>query len=155
MISPTPKSTSDLGKFNLCYKPLTGSNKIYKPGKVYNKIRVPFREIKLSPTIDGANNKIHNTPVLLYDTSGPYSDPMAAIDISKGLDELRRPWLIERNDVDILEKTSSFYRLNRVADKALDEIRFPHPRKPLRARPGRTRLSSALQWLTSWKIGPT
>src|SRR5437016_8671270 len=63
---------------------LPGSRKIYLSG-------VPFREVPLSGG---------EPPVRLYDTSGPYTDDAAAIDISKGLKALRRDWILPRGDVE-------------------------------------------------------
>ena len=137
MISPTQTDPIGFGTINLSYKSLKGSSKVYRHGKIHPEIRVPFREIKLSATLDSAHNALPNDPVTVYDTSGPYSDPNVTIDISKGLTELRRPWILQRGDVDGLPKATSRYRQSRVADRALDGIRFPHPRKPLRAKPGR------------------
>jgi phosphomethylpyrimidine synthase len=137
MISPHSKDQVNLGKFNLSYSPLKGSTKIYKSGKIHTEICVPFREIRLSATIDGTNKAIPNEPVTVYDTSGPYTDPDVTIDITKGLDEVRRPWILKRNDVDGLEQASSFYRQKRIVDKTLAGIRFPNPRKPLRAKAGK------------------
>src|SRR3989338_5764993 len=137
MISPTQTDPTGLDKVNLSYNPLKGSSKIYRPGKIHADIRVPFREIKLSATMDNANNAIPNGPVTVYDTSGPYSDPNVTIDISKGLDELRRPWILKRGDAEGLSNATSHYRQSRVADRTLDGIRFPNSRKPLRAKPGK------------------
>ncbi|MGM0922609.1 MAG: phosphomethylpyrimidine synthase ThiC [Bacillota bacterium] len=71
-------------------KQFDGSKKMYKTGS-REDIRVPFREIELSQD---------NEPVLVYDTSGPYTDQAAAIDIKKGLPEVRRSWIFERDDVE-------------------------------------------------------
>ena len=101
MISPIPKNKIDGNQFKISYKPLKGSTKIYKSGQLHKDLKVPFREIQLSPTINSENKEIPNDPVILYDTSGPYTDTGVHIDISKGLDELRAPWIKQRGDVDI------------------------------------------------------
>jgi len=77
-----------------------------------------------------------NAPLLVYDTSGPYTDPAVAIDVRRGLGPLRRPWILERGDVVELPTVSSEYGRRRAADPRLDGLRFAHPRRPLRARPG-------------------
>lgn len=74
-------------------KPLPGSHKIFIKGS-RSDIRVPFREISLSPTkTSGADEE--NPPLLVYDTSGPYTDPNAEIDLRRGLPDLRRDWIEE------------------------------------------------------------
>jgi len=78
-----------------------GSKKVYVEGSRPD-IRVPMREIALSPT-NGSFGKEENRPVRVYDTSGPYTDPNVSIDIRKGLPPLRRKWVLERNDVEEYE----------------------------------------------------
>jgi len=91
-------------------------------------LRVPMREIPLSGG---------EPPARLYDTSGPYTDPDAHVDIKQGLPPLRRAWILERGDVDELPGPSSAYRRERESDPALGGVRFASVRPPLRARPGR------------------
>lgn len=120
----------------LSYEPLPGSKKIYKSGKVHADIRVPFRQIDLSPT-KGPNNVVEqNAPVVVYDTSGPYTDPSVKVDITQGLSELRNDWIVGRGDVEELNESTSHYRKEREADINLLPIRFPRQRKPLRAKSG-------------------
>ena len=69
--------------------PLPASNKTYKPGKQYPDIRVPVREIHLHPTAD-------EEPVMVYDCSGPYTDPDFKTDIGQGLPRLREAWIEAR-----------------------------------------------------------
>ncbi len=71
--------------------PLPASTKVYKPGRIHPDIRVPMREIAVHPTAGEPN-------VIVYDASGPYSDPLAAIDIAKGLPRIREDWLDRRAD---------------------------------------------------------
>ena len=75
-----------------------GSKKVYEQGS-RTDIRVPMREISLSPT-EGYSGKEENQPVRVYDTSGPYTDPNVEIDIQKGLGKIRKAWILERNDVE-------------------------------------------------------
>ena len=75
-------------------EPLPGSRKVYVSGP--GAIRVPFREIALTPTRGWRGDTEMNPPVRLYDTSGPYTDPVADIDLNRGLPELRRPWILAR-----------------------------------------------------------
>ena len=76
--------------------PLPSSRKIHVEGSRAD-IRVPMREIAQSdtPASFGAEK---NPPIVVYDTSGPYTDPAATIDIRKGLPALRAPWIAERDD---------------------------------------------------------
>jgi phosphomethylpyrimidine synthase len=96
-----------------------------------------MREISLSPTRT-ANGGLPspNPSVTVYDTSGPYTDPGAAIDARTGLSSIRRPWVLGRNDVEELSRVSSEYGRLRAADPKLAHLRFQHVRKPLRAKPG-------------------
>lgn len=121
-------------KLTLAYEPLTGSEKVYKQGSTPD-IQVPFRKINLSPTqID--NKTVPNAPLEVYDTSGPYTDPKASIDLTKGLPELRRQWILGRQDVEALPGHSSDYRVERLIDPKLDSIRYPNIRNPLKAKSG-------------------
>ncbi len=118
-----------------CLKPFPASRKIHVAGKLPG-VQVPFREISLSPTRDFAGNLTANEPVVLYDTSGPYTDPAVTIDVAKGLQPLRQDWILGRGDVEELPGATSLYRKLRERDQDLDAIRFHADRKPLRARVG-------------------
>jgi len=136
-IKPDTKIDQNIIKpsdFNLSYKPLPGSKKIYKPGKLNADIRVPFREIKQSPSVTTENIKVQNPSLQIYDTSGPFSDTTVTIDISKGLWPLRRPWILKRNDVEELATSTSHYRQEREINAELSAIRFSIIKKPLRAK---------------------
>ncbi|MEF8700338.1 MAG: phosphomethylpyrimidine synthase ThiC [Candidatus Accumulibacter sp. UW26] len=114
---------------------LPNSRKIYVPGSRPD-IRVPMREITQADT-DTAFGGEKNPPIYVYDCSGPYSDPQAAIDIRQGLPALRAQWIGERGDSEPLPALSSDFGRRRAADAALDELRFPGlQRRPLRARAG-------------------
>src|SRR4051812_30222296 len=78
------------------------SKKVYIQGSRPD-IRVPMREITLSPTTGRNGEEVPNEPVRVYDTSGPYTDPNVETDIRKGLPALRRPWILERGDVEEYE----------------------------------------------------
>ncbi|GAC1618565.1 MAG: phosphomethylpyrimidine synthase ThiC [Vulcanimicrobiaceae bacterium] len=101
------------------------TRKIYVPGSDPS-IRVPMREISLT------NGESH----VVYDTSGPYTDPDVATDVRRGLAPLRAAWISGRNDTVELDHASSIYRLGREAMPELDAIRFSDRRKPRRAKPG-------------------
>src|SRR5690606_28506839 len=116
-------------------RPIPGSRKIHVPGSRPD-LRVPMREIVLSdtPRVFGAEE---NAPFTVYDTSGPYTDPAARIDLTAGLAPLRAEWIAERGDSEQLPAPSSAFGRGRASDAALDPVRFPAIRPPRRALPGR------------------
>ncbi|MAA64144.1 MAG: phosphomethylpyrimidine synthase ThiC [Alteromonadaceae bacterium] len=114
--------------------PLAGSNKIYVTGSRPD-IRVPMREIHLSAT-QTAKGPEQNPSVVVYDTSGPYTDPQADIDLRRGLKPVRHAWIDERRDTEQLAGYTSAFTRRRLNDPALDVLRFDDKRRPLRARPG-------------------
>ena len=116
--------------------PFPASRKVYVQGTQAG-VRVPMREISLTAT-KSMNGGIPtpNEPITIYDTSGPYTDSDVTIDAQAGLAPYRRNWVIGRNDVVELPDISSQYGRARAADPKLDELRFQHIRKPLRAKPG-------------------
>ncbi|WP_296056303.1 phosphomethylpyrimidine synthase ThiC [uncultured Amphritea sp.] len=115
-------------------QPFPNSRKVYVEGSRAD-IRVPMREISLADTpTDMGGEK--NDPLYVYDTSGPYTDPEANIDVRKGLEPLRAGWIEERGDTEHLNGLSSEYGRAREQDLRLDHLRFELTRKPLRAKPG-------------------
>ncbi|WP_293268078.1 phosphomethylpyrimidine synthase ThiC [Neptunomonas sp.] len=115
-------------------QPFPQSRKVYIEGSRPD-IRVPMREISLDDTPTGMGGE-KNDPLYVYDTSGPYTDPEANIDVRKGLDALRAGWIDERNDTEQLTALSSEYGRAREVDLRLDELRFELTRKPSRAKAG-------------------
>jgi phosphomethylpyrimidine synthase len=115
-------------------RPIAGSRKIYVEGSRAG-VRVPMREIGQAdtPASFGAQK---NPPITVYDTSGPYTDPEAHIDLLRGLSPLRDPWITARDDTDLLEGPSSSYGRARQHDPKLAHLRFEHLRAPRRARAG-------------------
>ncbi|GHB25723.1 phosphomethylpyrimidine synthase ThiC [Salinicola rhizosphaerae] len=129
----SPQFLSDTARVDsAAIAPLPASTKIYVEGSRPD-IRVPMREIALSPTQtkDGLEA---NAPLTVYDTSGPYTDPDAEIDIRLGLPALRRAWIDERDDTEWLDGPSSHYGRLRAEDLRLDPLRFSLKRTPRRAR---------------------
>ncbi|WP_343687697.1 phosphomethylpyrimidine synthase ThiC [Chryseobacterium gleum] len=116
--------------------PFPNSKKIYVEGKLH-PINVAMREIQLSPTKLTNGGFEHNAPVTIYDTSGPYTDENAVIDIQKGLPRIREQWILDRNDVNILDGITSEYGKARLADPRLDELRFSYDHKPKVAKEGK------------------
>ena len=114
--------------------PLPNSRKVYIEGSRPD-IRVPMREIGQSPTPASFGGE-PNPPLYVYDTSGAYTDPAAAIDIRSGLGTPRAPWILERGDTEELSGPTSAYGQARLADPALEPLRFSLQRTPRRARGG-------------------
>lgn len=115
------------------------SEKVYLNGKLF-PIKVGMRKISLTPNIKYEGDKrieTPNQPLLVYDTSGPYTDPYQKIDINKGINRLRENWIMERGDVYLLDDITSNYGKQRRDDKSLDAIRFPIQHKPLKAKAGK------------------
>ncbi|MCA0325097.1 MAG: phosphomethylpyrimidine synthase ThiC [Proteobacteria bacterium] len=115
-------------------QPIPGSRKIFVDG-AQPGVRVPMREIALSrtPTLFGGED---NPPVTVYDCSGPYTDPQADIDLSRGLPPLRARWIAERGDTEALSALSSEFGRSREHNPKLDAVRFPNRLLPRRAKAG-------------------
>ena len=115
-------------------KPLPRSRKVYVQGSRAD-IQVPMREISQSdtPASFGAER---NAPMFVYDTSGPYTDPRAAIDIRNGLAPMRERWIEERADTELMAGPTSIYGRARLDDAKLAQMRFNLHRTPRRARSG-------------------
>jgi phosphomethylpyrimidine synthase len=107
-------------------EPLRASRKIYQSGTIYRHIRVPMRQIALHASA-------HEPPLIVYDASGPYTDPNARIDIARGLPRSRAEWVAARNDVESYEG-SAVLPLNGGEEAHTPE--FPLRHRPLRARGG-------------------
>ncbi|MVZ62604.1 phosphomethylpyrimidine synthase ThiC [Sphingobacterium humi] len=114
-------------------QPFPNSCKVFIPGKLH-PIQVAMREITLSPTKLSKGGLEHNPPITIYDTSGPYTDGNADIDIRKGLERIREPWILDRQDVEELSSISSEYGQARLADTSLNSLRFNYSHRPLRAK---------------------
>jgi len=130
------KSLSDGGLSALQAELITretfpASRKTYVKGSRPD-IRVPFRAISQSPTAGEPN-----PDVIVYDTSGPYTDPDVIINVREGLKPVRLNWIIERGDTDELPHVTSEYGRQRANDPKLADIRFVPQRQPRRAKAGR------------------
>jgi len=109
---------------------LPSSKKIFVPGQQYTDIRVPMREITL-------HESAGDPPVIVYDTSGAYTDPDVTIDLEKGLAPLRRDWILARGDVEEYQGRDVKPEDNgNIADDKL-VAEFPNKRSPLRAKEGK------------------
>jgi phosphomethylpyrimidine synthase len=99
-------------------------------------LRVPYREISLSPT-NHSHGTEENPPLPVYDTSGAYTDPKVRIDLAHGLPGLRTDWIKQRNDTEILSFPSSEYARRRERDLLTYHLRFPSLFMYRRANNGR------------------
>ncbi|MEY6431433.1 phosphomethylpyrimidine synthase ThiC [Thioalkalicoccus limnaeus] len=115
-------------------QPFPGSRKVYVPGSRPD-LRVPMREIVQAPTKTRTGHE-DNPPIFVYDTSGPYTDPHASIDLLRGLPALRAAWIAERGDTVPLPGPTSRFGQSRQQDPALAHLRFAHIRPPRRAKAG-------------------
>jgi phosphomethylpyrimidine synthase len=125
---------------------LPNSQRIYIDGKQAG-VRVPFREIRQSPTRNLRNELEPNPPVRVYDTSGPWGDPSHTCDIRNGLPSLRREWILGRADTEEYEGRTiqpiddgylTFAAATQAREKEKGRLEdFPSlTRKPLRAKSG-------------------
>ena len=115
------------------------SEKIYIDGTLF-PIKVGMRKINLTPTVKIENGKkkiTPNAPVVVYDTSGAYTDKNIKTDINEGLPRLREQLIADRNDTVQLDSITSDYGKMRLQDKSLDGIRFKKQYKPRKAKPGK------------------
>ncbi len=119
-------------------QPFSGSKKVYVEGSRPD-IRVPMRAVSQAPTYiqsHTTDDKELNPTLYIYDTSGPYTDPTAQIDLLKGLQPLREGWIKERGDTEQLAGPTSEYGAARQSDPSLSHLRFEHIHAPLKAKAG-------------------
>ena len=123
------------GKNAISTSPLPASRKVYVSNQRGGDVRVPMREIAVSPTHGGFaadGDRRDNPPLTVYDTSGPYTDPAAKIDLHKGLAPLRLEWLRARGDTEEIQGIPVDRDGNGAAERFPDSARRP----VLRAKPG-------------------
>ncbi len=117
-----------------------GVEKCYRPGRIFSDILAPFRRVTVgtAPQCENAGPLKAATPVDLYDTTGPYADPQAELDLTQGLPRLREPWIFSRGDVDARVEGAALPQGAAGASGSPAEG-LPHGacRKILKAKPGR------------------
>ena len=113
-------------------EPLPNSTRVCVPGKLHPDVRVPFREVNLSPTKAFNGQLEANAPVRVYDCSGPWGDPDFTGNVERGLPPLRRKWILARGDV---EQVAASYRP--IPGRSDASIPPTLQRKPFRAKPGK------------------
>ena len=111
------------------------SDKIYLAGS-RTDMRVPLRQIRQDDTVS-AQGREPNPPIPVYDTSGPYGDPNAEINLKQGLADVRGAWIAERGDTEQLAGLSSEYGQARAHDPQTAHLRFNQITRPLRAQSGK------------------
>ena len=131
---PSPFSSKTAHVDEGAVKPLPQSRKVYIQGSRPD-IQVPMRAISQSET-PASMGMEDNPPIHVYDTSGPYTDPAAKIDIRSGLPPLREKWIDERGDTEVLSGPGSAYGRQRLIDPKLAEMRFDLKRQPRCGRTG-------------------
>ena len=129
---------------------LPASTRVYVPGELYPEVRVPFREIALSPTKTFSGALEENAPVRVYDCSGPWGDAAFTGTSDEGLPTPRAAWVAARADVEAYDGREVLPQDNgylsgkhaEYASKAERNrlVEFPglkgHRRRPLRASAG-------------------
>src|SRR3989338_261265 len=142
-MAQSDKKTEGIRGNLITTEPLPACRKIYFQGKRHGDVRVAMREISVSPSAHGLSRsdaQKKQRALVVYDTSGPYTDPTAKVDIRKGLSPLRLEWIKARGDVEELRNAiaGGGNGTHGGAQKGGAE-RFPEAsRRPLlRAKPGR------------------
>ena len=111
--------------------PIPGSRKVYEPGVRFPALRVPFREVAL-------HESANESPVTIYDSSGPYTDENFTPDISRGLPRLREQWIVDRGDVEYIEAREVKPEDNGNVSEGALAPQFPNLPKVLRAKNGKS-----------------
>lgn len=92
------KNKKSLSSASITREPFPNSTKVYVPGKIYPDIKVAMRNIYVSGGLASKNGgNSTKEKLLVYDTSGPYTDPSVAVDLKKGLPRLREQWKFRRD----------------------------------------------------------
>lgn len=94
------------------------SKKIYVKGALHD-ISVAMREIAVEDS---------SIKITAYDTSGPYTDPHKEIDVYKGLERIREPWVKQRGDTELLDRPTSDFT---TANSLKNDFPFTFPKTPL------------------------
>ena len=130
---------------------LPASKKVFVAGTIHSDVRVPMREIEVSPTKSYTGAITPNDPVRVYDCSGPWGDPAFTGTSEQGLPALRRDWILKRGDVEEIDgrevkPQDDGYLSGKHAEYASKAeknrlVEFPgltsQRRRPLRARAGK------------------
>ncbi|VFP87361.1 Phosphomethylpyrimidine synthase (plasmid) [Candidatus Erwinia haradaeae] len=114
------------------------STRVYLQSACSSNVRVPIREIHLSPSpIRGQDKKVtyeENAPIPVYDTSGPYGDPDIAIDLSTGIHRLRSHWINDRQDSECITELTTSEKKAQDDMLEMKNMRFTTLHHPRRAK---------------------
>ncbi len=123
---------SQLTAAKITCTPFPGSRKIYIPGKKH-PVRVAMRAIETADPLPlpDAGESGQNMKIIVYDTSGPYTDPDYQVDVRKGLPRIREPWIVQRQDTEVIAGGDT------TNGKLLSALQFRQPPPKRRARSGR------------------
>jgi len=125
---------------NITRDPFPASEKIYVQGEIHKNIKVAMRQINLTDSeamfTKGEFIKEKNEPVVVYDASGPFTDPNIEINVKEGVPKIRQQWILDRDDAEELEEITSDFGKERLYNSDLDHLRFEHLKKPLIAKKG-------------------
>ena len=124
-----------MDKSKITTTPFPGSHKIYNLSERFENVKVPFRRIELSKTKHTDGRETENDAVVLYDTTGPYTDPQYQCDLDKGLKPVRKKWILRRDDTEELKEFSSSYSRDR--HENVKEGAFPNLPLPRKAKAGK------------------
>jgi phosphomethylpyrimidine synthase len=113
-------------------EPMPNSSRVHVAGKVHAAVRVPLREIRLTPTKSHGGRTEINEPVRVYDCSGPWGDAEFTGSVETGLPALRQEWILSRGDV---ENVAASYRP--VPGRSDATIPAGLQRQPLKAKAGK------------------
>jgi phosphomethylpyrimidine synthase len=126
---------------------LPNSKRVYVAGKIHPDVRVPMREIELTPTKSYTGTIEPNEPVRVYDCSGPWGDPNFNGTVEEGLPALRREWILKRDDVEAIDGRkvtaiddgylSDIHAASRNGNSKFKTKNSKFERKPLRAKSGK------------------
>ena len=132
------KQHQNPSELQIKYEPLPGSKKIYLSSPLDTDIKVPVREVSLSPTYDhpeqDEKEATPNAPVQLYDTSGPYTDPNQTINIAEGIPRLRETWIGNNKDIERRPSFSSVFSTEKKLSGHL--FKFPKTHLPYKSKTG-------------------
>ena len=121
-------------ELTISYENFKQSTKQYATSDRFDSLKVPYRQISLANTItDEGDHK--NDPINVYDTSGVYTDPNVTVNVSEGLEEIRRDWTLNRGDVEELQHKSVNIPEN--VNAAIHNQIFPVKKTPLKAKSGK------------------
>lgn len=121
---------------------LPNSRKIYVEtnGDTVNQtkhnLRVPFREIALSPSRNMDGSLEENPEVRVYDTSGVWTDETVKCDVREGLPQLRREWILARGDTEEYEGREILPQDNGYLTKGAEDVARVKDRGKLEEFPG-------------------